>query len=662
MTDRRAYKAEHATKRTASDNTLTRQPPKDPKRKAAYEADPLAWLAYYLAPVYPLAWGSTHREMVAAAVRAIRTGHGMTVAAPRGEGKSSVLWGVGLWAIASGACRFPVVAAYKQTASKRMLIRWLDALASNKRLQEDYGDLCEPFKKTTHAIRLRLLTWKDGEPCGADKRIMDGVLVLPDGAGAIGAISLGGNARGLFASMPDGETLRPDVLLLDDPQDKKIAGSATLVRQTCERITSDLYNLGGPDRRLAIMAAVTVIAEHDVAEHLLASDDMEAIRVGQITEWPADYWDDASVTRRTWDDWNMERVEGMAEHDAGARAIAFYEKNYETLTDGMTVSWAERYDIKRGDPDAMYAAMWDFYRLGEAAFMSERQNQPIKPDLDVYDLTPAIVAGAVYEGRKLYQVPTSARLIAAATDLNHYGLHSVAVAFDNDQTGAVVWYGRDDHRGKGIVPKNCPEPEAKKRMFAALVKHGEALAAMPLKCADAVAQPGLWIIDGGYMPDVVRRYVEGPGRTVGMPVAMGRGYAADRYRPQGRSTIGEPREGTHRAESTIAGKFVAFNADYWREIAQRAWLATPGAPGGVSLYEGQHAEFGEHICREKLVEKLEGQTGPVWRWAVQPGWHDYGDALYMCYVAGVWLGVGTQGMRAKRVKRPRRVAKVPIAV
>jgi hypothetical protein len=159
------------------------------------------------------------------------------------------------------------------------------------------------------------------------------------------------------------------------------------------------------------------------------------------------------------------------------------------------------------------------------------------------------------------------------------------------------------------------------------------------------------------MPDVVRRFCEGPGRALGFPVTPARGFNADKYRPDGRSTIGKPREQCHFTESAVVGRFLAFNSCYWREVCQRAWLATPNAPGSLSLFEGRHVELAEHVCREKLLEKLQGAFGPVWRWRTAPGWHDYLDALVMCYVGAAWGGIGTAG---EAVLRPRRGANVII--
>jgi hypothetical protein len=177
-----------------------------------------------------------------------------------------------------------------------------------------------------------------------------------------------------------------------------------------------------------------------------------------------------------------------------------------------------------------------------------------------------------------------------------------------------------------------------------------------MKRGEDTIRVGLWIIDAGYMPDVVRRFASGPGRALGMVITPARGFSADYYRPNGKSRIGAPREGCHMAEADVVGRFLAFNADYWREVSQRGWLGTPNAPGSISLFEGaNHRDFAEQVTRKKLSEKVEGQTGPIWKWTTAPGWHDYGDAVTMTYVGAAWNGIGT-GFRIVTRKKSNKPA------
>jgi hypothetical protein len=266
--------------------------------------------------------------------------------------------------------------------------------------------------------------------------------------------------------------------------------------------------------------------------------------------------------------------------------------------------------------------------------------------------------------RNPYELPEQAKTIVCASDLNHYGIHSVCAGFANDLTGWCPWYSRFDRDGGPIIQPNVPEPEAQKAMFEALVYAGQHIAGLPLKSekTGAPVRPSLWLIDAGYMGAIVRRYLEGPGRTLGVQVLAARGFNADKYKPYGVTLIGKPREQCNLSESAIVGRFVAFNADFWREVSQKAWLSSPDAPGSLSLYQPpagrHHRDFAEQVTREKLLDKSPHKvTGlPQWIWSSQPGWHDYGDALTMCYVAAAWAGIGTGGQArppAPIVSRPR---------
>lgn len=101
-------------------------------------------------------------------------------------------------------------------------------------------------------------------------------------------------------------------------------------------------------------------------------------------------------------------------------------------------------------------------------------------------------------------------------------------------------------------------------------------------------------------------------------------------------------------------KWMSWDADHWREIAQRAWLGSVGAPGSISLFRGRHTEFAGQICAEKLMGKAYVGGQLMYNWHTQPGAHDYGDALAQAYAAAAWGGIGTSGGVAPRQQQRRR--------
>ena len=110
------------------------------------------------------------------------------------------------------------------------------------------------------------------------------------------------------------------------------------------------------------------------------------------------------------------------------------------------------------------------------------------------------------------------------------------------------------------------------------------------------------------------------------------------------------------------GQFVAHNADYWREVMQRAFLAEVGAPGGASLWGkhlAEHIEFSEHVAAEVLLDKAVTDRGTMWRYARKVGQlNDWGDAMTGCYVAAAWMGLRTSAKDQDMPRRRRPVRKV----
>jgi hypothetical protein len=648
------------------------------KERARLEADSEAWLLYYFPELFCLPFSELHRELIQSSLDAMVHGTSITVAATRGFGKSAILWAMALKGALTGMAQFPLVVGWKKGAGDEFVDQWINALAENRRLREDYPCVCDCFAESNQSKRLQnLLRRVDDEDrrnndrAGCDVRRIRGQIILPDTRedvskggrelpqAALAGASINGSIKGMHVGLMNGGTLRPDVVFLDDPQDDAAAESPTVVQKTIRRIDFTIRSLSGPQRRLTVMAAVTCVNDFDVSTHLLTRPGTRGIRIGQVAQWPKDWNAKKSKSRAAWDKWNDARLEGLGENDGGDAARDYYTKHKKTLAKGFKVTWPDRYhtgdDNRPGDPDALFTTMWEFYDLGEAAFMSERQNRPIKEESTVYELTADIIKSQIHSGRKRFYLPDQAKLLIVSTDLNHYGLHSCAVGYANNQTAWMAWYDCYNPGGHGIIPKNCPEREAKQRMFEALTAHGEEIAGLPFMRDKDSMGVGSWVIDAGYMPDVVRLYVEGPGRKVGMPVMPARGYPHSKYKPTGKNVVGKPGEQMHLTDTNITGRFLAFNACYWREVQQKAWLPTPNAPGSISLYEGRHLEIATQISREKLMEKFRGQHGTLWNWHTAPGKHDYCDSATMCYVGAAWHGIGTweRSRRAPRRKRTR---------
>lgn len=618
------------------------------------EKDVAEWLRYYLPDRFPLPFGKGHFRIIEAAERARANGLSITVAAPRGEGKTSVLWGICLYWVLTGQARFPMMIGWTHEASKGAIDQWITELSQNERLRAAYPCVCDVFAHSTAATRLDSLTREIGaDKIGASIQRSDGKIIIPDQVEAhrtipravLGSASINGSVKGVNVSLITGENLRPDIAVLDDPQDVDTAQSEARVRRVIKNIDFGVRSLAGTQERITIMAAVTCVAEGDVAEQLLEREGTEAVRYGQIISWPEDFHESGSEMRAMWDEWNDIRVAGIENTDGGAAARAHYTKHRTKLTKGMEVSWEQR--RARTDPDAFYTAMWDYYDLGEYAFMAERQNAPVKEGTSQYILTPEDVISRTDPDRRPNELPDWVTTVVALTDINRsYALTTVVLGFGANQTSVVLDYWQR--------PLNARDGEHTPAEVVAIVHTG--LGSLGKEIAQRCPMPRLWVIDGmGTPAETVNRFAGVSQRVCGIPAIAAYGRGARNYRPTTASK-GRGRIDYEEAHVVLEGsrRWIIWNADYWREQAQRAWTGTPGAPGTCELPAGRHYDFAAEVCREQLKGKDEVGGKMLWLWTKQPGPNDYGDCMAMGYMAAGVAGIGTGGAKIGKTRGGRR--------
>jgi len=620
----------------ANERAIDRRKCADPRRRKRLEKSPCDWLRHYMPAAFPLKWSAGHRAIIDGAVQAAKSGTGEAVAAPRGEGKTTLLRAMSLYLMAIKVVRFPVMAGWTHKAAGEAYRLWLRMLHSSPEFCADYPELTQPFEESIHAARLRSMWWRDGDACGAEVRSTDRSIVLPDSIGAIAAASVQGDIKGLSIQLPNGETLRPDLLLIDDAQDPRRADNPSFVRDVVDLIEKQWMCLAGPQARITTMVACTVAAANDVSEHFLERPDFHSIRVSRVEAWP-DTWDDRdSPARKVWDEWHETLLDGLRNNDGGKAGVAFYRKRKAEMTARMRVSWSERYDAKRGDPDALYSAMFDLYRIGENAFASEYQNRPRANSVMAYDVTPQLVQSRV-SGFDRLTAPAGATFICAAADVNFPGLNWTLMACRKDAAGWIADWNKwpsdrdmiDRKRSSGKT-----EDQAVAEAIVALARHLDALRVV---VGGKPAGPDVLGIDVGYMTETVLQTIA----TLRLPMrVMGvRGRDAKKFRvPKDAVRFGEG----WFVQDWKAGRVVVVNVDHWREQMQRAFLLEPGAPGSLSLYGTDpraHDRLAAEITANRLKERVVTGLATYYNWTKQPGVaDDLGDAATYAYALANMAG------------------------
>ncbi|MFH1517493.1 MAG: terminase gpA endonuclease subunit, partial [Pseudomonadota bacterium] len=635
---------------------VTRRECADWRRRKRLEKDPRKWLRWYLAGAYTRPFEKPHKEIVAGVMRAHDGGGRFIVAAERGIGKSALLWGMVLYLALSGRQRYPVCVPWAASALKRAFRFWKNSLCFNERIDADYPEYTAPF---VHArgVSQRVMTtiWADtDEPTGAQLTVGAGIIVLPSGLGCIGGSTINGNVRGLNNPQEDGTVLRPTIALIDDVQDRKTAKSPVQVLDTIAMIDGDVAGIGEAGKDLPLLMAGTCTYPGDVMEHYLTDPEWHALRVSCIEQWPDGWDDDKSECRRLWEEWHERFL-------TDSKDAIFYRKHKKAMTHGMKLSAPEAFRSNAKLVDALYGAMRSYYRMGRESFMAERQQQPIDPVAEAgpYTLTQEVILSRTTD-RPAWERPEWVTHVIASTDVNpSYALSTVVIGFGQDQSAAVLGYVLFTKAPLPIAG-DVPAAELATQIYEALHRHGGEIAAFPVK-------PDAWYIDGrGSDVNAVVRLARESMHLWGMPALASLGYGARNYRPTGRHVDGHPREQCHRSiDQSVrpVRRWLSWNADYWREVAQRAWLGSIGAPGCCSLHKGGHTDFARQVASERLLGKAEVGGQMMWNWHTQPGRHDFGDAMAQAYAGAAYGGIGTGGSglpRQPRRRRPTGVTVIPL--
>jgi hypothetical protein len=283
--------------------------------------------------------------------------------------------------------------------------------------------------------------------------------------------------------------------------------------------------------------------------------------------------------------------------------------------------------------------------MGHSAFMSERQNEPTRAETASYELTVADVLAHACDRPRL-SVPDDAVVLVAGCDINRAGLHWAVTAFDRRMTGHVVDYGRWQRNGE-IWPENGNQNAIATGIYRALAGLADELSVRSYSRGVDRMPLSMLLIDASFESDTVHGFAgkaRYPFRTV--PII---GRAAHRYKYNTATIVGKPFEQCHiqRPNARIC-PYIMANADYWREVRQRAMIGDVGAPGSCSLYHpptsGHHVGFAEHLVAERLANKYETSGGIRYEWSMKVGskW-DWGDALSYCYVAAAVSNLTTSG-------------------
>jgi hypothetical protein len=597
------------------------------RRRNACAASLRKFLETYFKATFPLPWSEDHLETIARLEEVVTTGGQYAVAAPRGDGKTSRTERAALWAVLTGRRRFVVIVGANETLAEHALGRIKGELMHNDLLLADWPRTAYPIRELEGQARRCVGQHLGGartEIVWQRKRLILPTMPGPnnEASGAVlHATGLQAGLRGLSHVTPDGETIRPDLLLVDDPQDRD---SARSVVQTAERVAilnGDLLGLAGPGRRISALATVTVIQRNDLADQLLDTDrnpQWRGSRYELVKRWP-DRTD-------LWDEYLILRAEGFRPGgDRGEGATAFYREHRAEMDAGAVVSWPARRE------PAELSAIQHAYNLrqdlGDVAFEAEYQNRPRQQTVEAEVLDPVAIAGRC-GGFERGVAPPNCEKISAFIDVGSTVLWWLVAGWCEDFSAQVLDYGAWPEQTSRVFLARNASPALEDvypgnedaRVYAGLADIAGHLFGRTWRRSDGAELPlSRVLIDSGWSRDVVRLFVrQSPYRerltpSKGIGIGPGQTAIADFHK----------RDGEKIGDGWILGaagpdrlRLLRFDANHWKTRLAGMLTRPMGERGGVTLWGDrpvEHELLALHLSSETATPTTaKGVTVSMW--------------------------------------------------
>ena len=641
----------------------------NPDRKAACERNFQLFCESYFPETYALAWSPDHLKVIEKIETAVLRGGLFALAMPRGSGKSTLSESAVIWAMLYGHREFITLIGATESAALETLDSIKTELEVNERLAEDFPEVCYPVAQLEGIANRCAGQLYKGERTRITWTSNEIVLPTVEGSRASGIIvrvaGITGRIRGMKFKRSDGRSVRPSLVIIDDPQTSESAGSLEQTRKRVRVLAGDILGLAGPGQKISGIMPCTIIRPGDMADIILNRNthpDWNGEKTRMVYRFPSNM--------KLWEEYAEIRAEALRTEGNFQKATEFYLANREAMDAGAEVSWEARFN--HDEVSALQHAM-NLKFQDEAAFMSEYQNDPLPDDTADDSLLSVDEICAKINGLARRRVPLKCDRLTMFVDVQKALLFYVVIAWAEDFTGAVIDYGSwpDQHRHEYSLADANPSIQTlfpKTGLEGALYA---ALSALTDECLGreweredgAVLKIERALVDAnwGQSTDVVYQFCRQSSHAGVMLPSHGR-YVGASSKPmtEYRKQQGD-RLGFNWMIPNVAGKrairHVIYDTNYWKSFIH-ARLAVPvGDKGSLTLYgriPGAHQLFAEHLTAEYRV-KTQGRGRTVDEWKLKPQSHDnhFLDCVAGCAVCGSMLGASLpETLPAKLDRKP----------
>ena len=622
---------------------VTIDPVIDPVRRAESARDPFFALSTYFPERFYFPWTETQRDIVEEITRRMVSGGDKAVAAPRGEGKTSIVEGLVIMSLLHGKLKFPLICAATGRDAGRILENIKSELEFNELLHADFPEVtCAIRHLEGSSQRTKMQRWKGGDRTRMKWSADYVVLPTRKESASSGSVLMTRGLDGAIRGVRH-ENLRPDFVLIDDPETRESATSDTQIKARSAILEKDLGGIGGQGRKISSVILCTIMAGGSVAQRFTdpsAKPGWGGVRHRLIKEWP--------TRPELWAKYiELRQIDQRSGDSEGKTAHQFYVDNRKEMDAGAVVSNDNRAvtDIPVPELSTLQHVYNFIADKGKESFDTEYQNDPpSNTDDEVTEIDPIVVRSRL-NGYERGQCPEDATRLVAFVDVGMYRLHWLVYAVRSGNIGCVVDYGtqttdkprvvgteqaimtalreiRDELFGNGWVTSNLevtesnPEVTPSRLLDLCLVDSGRWDSAVLSFCAES---------GGAYVPSMGdARFLapSGPSKTK----IPGGEYWYVRIRPDGAKVVNMSPD---PLKLQVHERFVA------EHMGDDGHLR----PHSLTLFGSEpieHADFASQICAEVHIKGWkEGPKGYELKeyWAVKSKQNHYLDCMYGAVVA-----------------------------
>lgn len=637
-------------------------PPLDIARRRSAEHCLKTFCETYCSETFTLGWSPDHLDAIRLMQTAILEGGQFALAMPRGSGKTSLCEAAATWAALYGHRKFIVIVGSEASLAQTIVDNMKCAIETSDRITEDFPEVCLPIQ-ALEGISQRA----KGQICGGERTHVEwsaDKVKLPtiEGSQSSGVIiiakGLTGAIRGLKERTADGDQLRPDLVLLDDPQTDQSARTPSQVDKRKRLITQAILGLAGPGKKIAALMPCTVIQEGDMADQMLDRNthpEWHGRRTAMLLSMPSD------SAMKLWEKYEEIKKVSLREERGISDATEFYRQNRIAMDDGAKASWDERYN--HDEISAIQHAM-NLYLTDKGSFYSEYQNAPIKDD-DAGTLRAEHICTRI-NGHARRLVPAWGQQVTAYIDVQMNCMYYLVTAWGEGMQGAVIDYGSYPEQPapywtyKSIKRKLKDEAgtdDLLGYLYYGLDQTVKSVIGRTYETDNGHELPvARCLIDAswGDSTDTVYQYArQSEFRHIITP-AHGRGITASSRDLNDQSPKPGDKSGHYwripASGRTRAVRHVLYDTNYWKTWTQSALMAKMGMQGSISLWgrsERDHELFADHCASEYCIKTF-GRSREVYEWNPRPDGRD--NHWWDCLV-GSAVAASMSGMMAREWRR-----------